>query len=225
MNDWIPAVALVDSGAACCFISRTFVNQHNIEILEGGKYNVTLADKSTTTINEIVFITLELPNVKFTMSAIVMDALATSDLILGINFLRTFNPTIDWSNLNMYIDTSKYVPAVTDGMSPSDIVLASFTIVPLISTKTSTVKSNLGSPVPLVHSTAVPTTSVHANSNNQPCSTIKQISARKMKQLLKDPSNIVLASIIMLPPSSTNPSVDTNLSNIQIISGNNSNYP
>ena len=262
VNDWIPAVALVDSGAACCFISRTFVNNHNIEILEGGNYNVTLADKSTTTINEMVFVTLEITHVKFTMSAIVMDALATGDLILGINFLSTFNPNIDWSNLTMSIDTSRYTPATTDGMSPSDIILASFTMVPSMSsnivptrlpskrnvTATSPVQSvqsatpdtrNSLSPsrntisTPIVTSkkpcnSAIPnlktTNATESESAPAPTPVIQKISVRQMKQLLKDKSNTILASIVMLGPSTAASSTTTSLSHVHVLSGNNSNY-
>ena len=181
VNGWISATALVDSGAACCFISRSFVTRNNIEILEGGNYTITLADKSSASTNQMVMITLELCTIKFTMTAIVMDELASGDIILGINFLKVFNPTIDWNELTMSIDSSLYTAATTTDMSASDIILASFT---LVVPSTSKLLSN--EPVAL-----------------NPCENIdlKKITCQQMKKLLKDRENVILCSIYMLPTS------------------------
>ena len=245
INDWTPALALVDSGAACCFISRQFANQNNIEILQGGHYKVTLADKSVATTNEMVIVTLDLCNVNFTMSAIVMDQLATGDLILGINFLKCFNPTIDWYELTMSINTDMFRPALTDGMSPSDIILASFSIVPsttmkplktmktnVSSTSATSVKSNVQPRIqlkPLTHSNDLVIQPQQQNlETNQPGpmhhDRIKIIPIYRMKRLLKDPTNVIVNSIYMLPMSTSVNNTNVTLNQVQIMSGNNSNY-
>ncbi len=230
INDWIPALALVDSGAACCFISRTYANQQNIEILQGGQYRVTLADKSIATTNEMVIITLELCNVKFSMSAIVMDELATGDIILGINFLKTFNPTIDWHKLTMSIDITNYKPTVTDGMSPSDIILASFTIVPLSaasSMKTSRINRQSSSKCPPV-STQVRVPAPPSSLSTAPSSSyssprnprIKRVSFKKMQRLINSPDNLIVCSIYMLPMSTSVPCNHVSLSQVEIVNEN-----
>ena len=202
VNDWIAATALVDSGAACCFISRAFVSRNNIEILEGGNYTITLADKSVASTNEMVMLTLEICAVKFTMSAIVMDELATGDIILGINFLKSFNPTIDWNELTMSLDLRNYTSAVTHDMSPSDIVLASFTLVSPSSSMSRSLESDLGTDT----------------------SSIQKISVSQMKKLLKDPNNTILCSIRLLSASPSSSNSNIPLQSVQIMSGHNSKY-
>jgi len=189
VNDWIPSISLVDSGAACCFISRPFVNKNNIEILAGGNYTVTLADGSVATTNEMVMITLELCKIKFSMSAIVMDELATGDIILGINFLKTFNPVIDWNKLTMSIDPSLYTPIATVDMSPPDIILASFTLVSQPSSSLATL-----------------TNPAATSSTSDKPPEIQKISCKQMKQLLKNHDNRILCSIVMMSTVNKNSS-------------------
>ena len=129
INHSIPAVALVDSGAACCFVSRKFATQHQLELLQCPAYDITLADKSTTMSNHYVTITLTICNVKLKLSALLVDNLAVGDLYLGITFLKVLNPIIDWNALTMKIDPTRYTPITTDTMTPSDIILASINLI------------------------------------------------------------------------------------------------
>ncbi|MBS1986331.1 hypothetical protein JST99_00150, partial [Candidatus Dependentiae bacterium] len=204
VNDWINATVLVDSGAACCFVSRAFVRANSLELLQGADYNITLADNSTTRTNEIVSLTLHFCNIKFTMTAIVIDALACGDIILGINFLKCFNPTIDWKKSTIDIDINNYTPAPHDNMSTSDIVLASFHVIP---------SSSNSSP-------RTPDTTVQSEEHR-----IKLVSRRTMKSLLKDNTTVPLCSIYLLPTSTDSTSTsNVPLQSVQIMSGLNSKY-
>lgn len=224
INTSVHATALIDSGAACCFISRSLAIQNKIHIHTGDEYRVTVADQSFTTTNQYVTITILLCGVTFTLSAIVMDALATGDIILGINFLRTFHPDINWNDLSMTIDTNKYTSMSTHELTGSDIVLASFTIVsPAVShAHVHAISPVLPSVQPQSMSAA---TSVSMPSTSVINNRIKRVHIKQMKRLLADPANTILCSIYMLPTATaTDTPANVPLNSAQILSGNNSNY-
>ena len=195
INDF-PALALIDSGAACCFISKHFTTQNNISLLPCDTYDISLADESKTTSNYYATINLLICNVNIQLSALVVDTLSVGDIYLGITFLKTMNPIINWNSLSMTIDPSRYTPIITDNMTPSDIVLASFALV---------------TPSP----TTPHSTSIHDSQSQsiEPSSSIKMVSRRQMTRLLNDPSNIILCSIILLPSTSSN-STSTSINNV-----------
>ena len=197
INDWIPATALIDSGAACCFVSQSFVTSNGLEVLQGVDYTVTLADQSTMSTSQFVMFHVEMCDVKFNMSALIMDELA-SDVILGINFLKQFQPTIDWTNLSMSIDLSRYSPAAAEPSS-TDIVLACFTLVTPPSETVDRV------------------TPVSDLVNEPP---VQIISARAMGRLLREEPDAMLCSIYLLPT----PSLNVPLNAVSIMSGRNSKY-
>ena len=130
INDSIPALALVDSGAACCFVSRQFATKHQLQLIQCPAYDITLADKSNTTSNQYATLTLTICGVRIQLSALLVDNLAVGNLYLGITFLKALNPIIDWNALTMTIDPNNYTPITTDNMTPSDIVLASIALIP-----------------------------------------------------------------------------------------------
>ncbi len=131
INEWNNATVMIDSGAACNCISRTYIENHNIEILESEPYQVTLANKSTTTTNEICLLNMEVPgmNRKFNCVAIVLPELSSSDMILGMPFLEVFNPTIDWKKKKIQCDMNKMNRNEINVMNLSvDVLLSSFSI-------------------------------------------------------------------------------------------------
>lgn len=60
INEWNNATVMIDSGAACNCISRSYITSNNIETLECEPYLVTLANKTTTTSNEICTLTVSI---------------------------------------------------------------------------------------------------------------------------------------------------------------------
>ena len=125
----IEATVMIDSGASCNFISKSFATRNNIEILESTSYTLTLADKSTSTVNHICAINIKISNIEFKMIAVVIDELSSSDVILGIHFLQVFAPDIDWCKGTMNIDTNKINLESTSSHSQS-LLLSTFYISP-----------------------------------------------------------------------------------------------
>jgi hypothetical protein len=109
VNSNIHTTVMIDSGAGCNCISRSFVEEHNLEIMQSEPLTVTLADQTTTQSNHIVTVKLSLPsvnNLTFACVCIVLGS-ASHNLILGMNFLKTFNPIIDWEKQRIEIDMNK----------------------------------------------------------------------------------------------------------------------
>ena len=137
VNQWTPATALLDSGASCNFINSQFVTQHQLPRYEIEPITVNLAiDKSTST-NEITTIEITLPcGFTFHLTAVIVPNL-TNDIILGINFLKVFNPIIDWKHGTITIDKnllshSTTITNVTEHSTP--VLLQSYTIDPTSNT-------------------------------------------------------------------------------------------
>ncbi len=133
VNQWTPATALLDSGASCNFINSQFVTQHQLPRYEIEPITVNLAiDKSTCT-NEITTIEITLPcGFTFHLTAVIVPNL-TNDIILGINFLKVFNPIIDWKHGTITIDRnlllhSTTITKATEQSTP--VLLQSYTIDP-----------------------------------------------------------------------------------------------
>lgn len=105
INDWTSATVMIDSGAACNCITRRFAAANGIEILDTEPLNITLADKSVTSSNQICHVRVTLPSVNVTFGCVLVVLNESShDVILGINFLETFNPSINWKNRTVNID-------------------------------------------------------------------------------------------------------------------------
>jgi hypothetical protein len=142
VNDTIDTTVMIDSGAGCNCISRSFVEEHNLEIMQSESLTVTLADQTTTQSNHIVNVKLSLPsvnNLTFTCVCIVLES-ASHNLILGMNFLRTFNPTIDWEKQRIEIDLNRIkIPQQKNDSSTLNMLLTAYSVESLTPT---TVSSN-----------------------------------------------------------------------------------
>ena len=89
INEWTSSTVMIDSGAACNCITRRFAVDNGIEILESEPLNITLADKSTTSSNQICHVRITLPSVNITFRCILVVLNESShEMILGMNFLR-----------------------------------------------------------------------------------------------------------------------------------------
>ena len=132
VNQWIPATALLDSGASCNFINSQFVTQHQLPRYEIEPITVNLATDKSTSTNEITTIEITLPcGFTFHLTAVIVPNL-TNDIILGINFLKVFNPIIDWKHGKITIDKNMFnsttITNVTEHSTP--VLLQSYTIDP-----------------------------------------------------------------------------------------------
>ena len=91
--------ALLDSGASTIFINSTFVRTHNVTLSRLHQpIPLRNADGSQNTIGLITHkaqLLMRIGNHEETIIASVVDT-GEDDLILGIDWLRTHNPEIDW---------------------------------------------------------------------------------------------------------------------------------
>ena len=93
------AKVMVDSGASRDFISRSYVKKHNLaqESL-AQKLRVALADGRQVVVGNGVTLTLAMGTTKITKQFVVTELTEDFDIILGMPFLRTYNPQINWQN-------------------------------------------------------------------------------------------------------------------------------
>ena len=93
----IPAVALVDCGADCNFVSSSFVAEHSLPLVAGGSSDtVTLADgrpQPATGVLSSVSVRLGDYQDKLDFTA---TSLRGYDIILGMPWLVQYNPQVDW---------------------------------------------------------------------------------------------------------------------------------
>ncbi len=140
VNQWVPATALVDSGASCNFTSSHFVQQHQLPQFEIESITVNLAIDKSTVSNQVTTIELTLPcGFTFHLTAVIVPNLS-NDIILGINFLKVFQPDINWKNETITINRNKLpettITNITDHTTP--LMLQSYTIDPSCNTTQST---------------------------------------------------------------------------------------
>ncbi len=226
-NEFTPCKVLLDTGASSCFISRQFCIDHNIEILTASTgYNVTVANNQSSSRNEFAMIDLSLSNIKFKLSLIVMPELPVSDIILGINWYKVFNPIMDYSTNSVTFDHSR----IQTSPQSSDIIVQSFNL--FVDSSTTNVPSmkmhtSVTDPTACLFTTIndesiqhseyrqcqVQTESIETESIRNPnrpkqttnSSKIKFIHRpRQVKRLLNDPDNQILCSIIMCPSNKSN---------------------
>jgi hypothetical protein len=96
--DGVPAVALIDSGASHSFVSQQWVRRHSVRTaaLVGSGMNVKFADgRKQDVTQQIPSASVKLEG-KFKHSFKFVVADTTEEVILGQDWLRTYNPSIDW---------------------------------------------------------------------------------------------------------------------------------
>ncbi len=214
VNESTIGTCLIDSGAACNCVSRTFINNNNIEIHPAEPLLITLANKSTTTTNETCILHLQSPKSKhkFTITAIVLPELSSSNIILGMPFLEQFNPIIDWKNKTIDINNNK--TNINDNHQSSTLLLSSFSIGSSSSNISSSDTSILQSKETISKYRSQPPSNSAQSLlqqvpspipiNNVPLTTnkIKLISYSKFKRLQNDPTNqICLIQVTNIEPT------------------------
>lgn len=211
MNEFTPCKLLLDTGASSCFVSRQFCIDNGIEILTASTgYNVTVANNQSESRNEFVMIELTVSNIKFRLSLIVMPELPVSDIILGINWYKVFNPIVNYSTNSVTFDSSQ----IQSSSQSSDIIVQSFNLsVDTATIKVPGMKMHTSVTDPVCSFTILKDDTIQRSeyrqcqvqSTQQSPSTatskrIKFIQHRRLvKKLLNDPDNKILCSIIMCP--------------------------
>jgi hypothetical protein len=228
VNEHHDAIGMIDSGAACNCINRNYATSNNLELFECEPYLITLANKTTTTSNEMCKLTIELPTVKhiLTIVCIVLPNLSET-IILGMPFLENFNPNIDWQkkSISIDIDQVKQKPNDMIDIDNTDntprtqkLILSSFSI--------ETLKHehrNMNS-VPEPKLTESKTTSNSTSNIESNTELIKVIPWYKFKRLTKNQSNQVCMIQMMNIEPAMNQNLTTSnleLNNIELIDLNN----
>lgn len=132
---------LVDSGATANFISSSFVSLHHIPTVTLPQYQlIRLADDSTHKTNLIVDnLTLFIHSIPIQTSFLLFPDLSY-DIILGMSFLKQYNPIIDWQVLSLTFPNQ------------------SLPILPPLSSRSET--SPITGSLTLIHSTSHPSLSI-----------------------------------------------------------------
>ena len=116
-----PVRVLVDSGATRCFVAASSVTALGLYCMES-KACLELADGSKQLSKG------KCPHVRITLGDMTTHAdltvttlLHNIDIILGINWLTSVNPLIDWQGYTMYLNTGNGLTAVKCANAPEGI--------------------------------------------------------------------------------------------------------
>ncbi len=105
----VSATFLLDSGASNMFVSRSFLKQHGmldkITPLSGNRRQVRLANKMTTQAFGWVRMKIDLDGYSDVVTAVVMELHPGTDYILGLNWLKQYNPVVNWKDETLAFDT------------------------------------------------------------------------------------------------------------------------
>ena len=99
--------ALVDSGAALNFVRRSLVERGSFLLKPCGSFSVHLADNSDSKITEEMNVAIDSDGVTCETQLYVMDSM-TYPVILGIPWLSSVNPRIDWKHRTIGIQPLEF---------------------------------------------------------------------------------------------------------------------
>lgn len=85
----------MDSGASHNFLPRSIIRQFGFVTTPGPRARIELADSSYLYSCDYLYVSVDFGDVAHCLSFTVLDV--DCPLILGMPFLRTANPTIDWN--------------------------------------------------------------------------------------------------------------------------------
>jgi hypothetical protein len=113
--------ALIDSGSSHCFVSSRIVEINGFKPYSITPITLRYLDGSSSIISEMLRLPILFPSGDVqNMDFYVTRLDAPSDLVLGYNWLRRFNPLIDWSTGNISF-RSNVIPDVSLSTSQADM--------------------------------------------------------------------------------------------------------
>lgn len=119
-------LALVDSGSTDCFIDSHYVLTNNIPTLPITSINLCLFDGSlaTSPITHITTLPIRFPSSELLDLDFYVTPLDSScKAVLGYNFLRCYNPLVDWSNGKLLF--REFANSLNHFQTSNPVVLAS----------------------------------------------------------------------------------------------------
>ena len=100
----ISARVLIDSGSSNQYISKQFARNHSLleETEDNAPHWVRVADGTYLETGGVINLTLAFGRYKTRVSARTLD-LPEYDIILGLEWLRSANPVIDWRDMKIQV--------------------------------------------------------------------------------------------------------------------------
>jgi hypothetical protein len=99
-------------------VSSFWINRCRLKSRPAPPLSLTLADGSLYTCNTVYSGAVCLGSLKIQLSNVYVAPLAHHDMILGMDFLKQFNPSIDWRAKTLTISDSEGQRHVIDAASP-----------------------------------------------------------------------------------------------------------
>ena len=104
----IPVKVLIDTGATCSIIFRNTINKLNINyLIDNEEYNNLNGIGHEISVGKIWYINMKLNNIDYPVSLVVSNnQINDFDIIIGINFLETYNSNINFITKTIIIDNN-----------------------------------------------------------------------------------------------------------------------
>jgi hypothetical protein len=193
------ATVLIDSGASSCFINSSFVQQHSLPLtkLTNANTSVTLATGvKVVASHRVSEVEIRIQSYQDKMELIVLP-LGAYDVILGMNWLLRINPIPNWRRGTLLIKIDDRVHVLKRSTNDHIINLMNNTVNTTLdnnpTTSTSTSSTSTILPIANNPSTSTSTSTYATNKKNK---SIKLISGRGMRKILKSNDQIELAALL-----------------------------
>lgn len=116
---------MIDSGATISFIHQNLAKQYNLPLTQQ-RLDVSLADGSLHTSQHATRLVMQTSPDHFELQSFQLISLGNYSLILGMDWLRAHNPSIDWISRTVSISCSTHhnlsnLPALAKSIMPPTI--------------------------------------------------------------------------------------------------------
>jgi predicted aspartyl protease len=104
----IPVKVLIDTGATCSIIFKNTINKLNINyLIDNEEHNNLNGIGHEISVGKIWYINIKLNNINYPVSLVVSNnQINDFDIIIGINFLETYNTNINFITKTIIIDNN-----------------------------------------------------------------------------------------------------------------------
>ena len=128
-----PAVATIDCGCTGILVSEEFVKRHCMKTQQGPEKRLQYAEGTVTYSNQYIHADVQIGPVQQTLQMLV--APITTDVLLGLRWLRKSNPRIDWHSGTFMLDDHRIETKAKAGAVGSKVLETSTEGVEWISEK------------------------------------------------------------------------------------------